>query len=155
TRTSTPRWATPERYLGPVAADEHVAIQVHLQLRDEAAAMASLQAISDPQSPRFRQYMSNAELEALHLPTLADVAVVRAPREAAGLRVTYIPDNRAYVSAEGSAAQMEQAFGTRLGSYRVGAETRRAPMSAARLPPSLASRVGSVLGLATPIEMKS
>jgi hypothetical protein len=101
---ATPRWATPDRFVGAVAPDERIAIQVHLGLRDEAAAEAALRAISDPQSPRFRQYLSNAELESLHLPTVADVTAVRAHLEANGLRVTYVPDNRAFVSAEGSAS---------------------------------------------------
>src|SRR5437764_114303 len=90
--SSVPRWATAERYLGPVAADERVAIQVHLQMRDSASAEATLQELSDPQSPRFRQFLSNAEFEAAYAPTADDVATVRAHLEAHGLRVTYVPD---------------------------------------------------------------
>lgn len=80
---------------------------------------------------------------------------MRAHLEQHGLRVTHVPDNRAFIAAEGSAAQIERAFGTRLGAYQVGAELRRAPLAPAHLPPAIAVRVRSVLGLSTPTEMRS
>jgi subtilase family serine protease len=149
-----PRWATADREIGAVDATEPLRLQIHLRMRDEQAAMAELQAISDPDSPRYGQFLSNAQFDARYAPTEADVAEVRAHLEANGLRVTFVPDNRAFVSAEGPAAAVERAFGTHLARYQVGTAIRRAATSPIRLPAHLDARVLTVLGVSTPVTMK-
>src|SRR5579884_2050601 len=42
-----PPWATHDRFLGRVAADRPMSLQIHLRMRDEDAAAAELAAISD------------------------------------------------------------------------------------------------------------
>jgi subtilase family serine protease len=150
-----PRWATPERYVGAVATDEPITLQIHLKLHDADDARATLAAISNPRGDRFRRYLSDAELESRFAPRAEDVAAVRAHLEAHGLRVTYVPSNRSYVTVEGTASQVERAFATRLGLYQIGAETRHAPLEAVRAPQALAAYVLGVLGLSTPREMRS
>src|ERR1700674_3108879 len=59
-----PSWATAERLRGRDAAATPVTIQVHLPLQNLEAAKAELEAVSDPDSPRYGQYLSSEEFEA-------------------------------------------------------------------------------------------
>ena len=149
-----PGWATSARLTGLVADDQTLDIQVHLQLRDAQAAAAELTAISDPDSPQYGRFLSDAEYDMKYGPTDADVAAVRAHLEANGLTVTHVPANRTFIGASGSAAQVSRAFSTRLGLYQVGAEIRRAPVDPATVPAGIEPLVLGVLGLTTPIQMK-
>jgi subtilase family serine protease len=132
-----------------------VRVQVHLGMRDAAAADAELAAVSDPKSPRYGQFLTDDEYRARYAPAPEDVAAVRAHLEASGMRVTAVSPDGAFVGAEGRTADAERAFSTRLGVYRVGNEARRAPIDAPSLPPAIAPRVLSVLGLSTPKKMKT
>jgi subtilase family serine protease len=149
-----PAWASADRFAGHVEADERVALQVHLRMRDEAGAAAELAAISDPHSQSYRRFLSDEEYTAKYAPTAEDVAVVRAHLEASGLRVTGVSLDRAFLSVEGAASQVERAFSTRLAHYQVGASTRYAPVASPTLPDAVQSRVVAVLGLSTPLSMK-
>ena len=149
-----PAWATADRQLGPVDRAETVQLQLHLKLRNADAALAELWAISDPKSPSYGKFLSTEQYDARYAPSDADVAAVRAELESVGLSVTYVPGNHAYVTAEGRAPAVEKLFSTTLAQYQVGSEVRRAATRAITLPPALASRVGAVLGVSTPNEMK-
>src|SRR5262249_16007200 len=78
---ASPRWGTSERYVGSVAPEERITIQVHLKLHDQQEAEQLLTAISDPQSPRYRHYLSQAEFESRFAPRPEDIAAVRAHLE--------------------------------------------------------------------------
>jgi subtilase family serine protease len=140
-----PSWATPERLRGRVEGATPVTVQVHLE-----AAKAELEAVSDPDSPRYGQYLTSEEFESRYSPTLEDIAAVRGYFESEGFSITYAPRNRLFVSARATAAEVERVFATRLGQYEVEGELRRAPMEPARMPLAIASRVSAVLGLSTP-----
>lgn len=149
-----PGWARPDRLRGRVDPAEEIAIQVHLRLNDETGAEAELAAISDPDNPRYGQFLSDAAFEARYAPTAADVAVVRAHLEQNGVRVTEVPENRAYVAAVGAAIDVERAFGTQLGIYEVHGKRRRAPVLHPAVPPAVNARVLAVLGLSSAVEMR-
>jgi subtilase family serine protease len=145
-----PRWATASSYVGRVEAETTVSVQVHLRMQDVDGARAELIELSDPKGARYGQFLTDAEFATKYGPSDADVAAVRAHLENNGLHVTDAPANRAYLTAEGSVSQVEQAFATRLGKYSVKGAVLRAPIAAATLPADVAARVGAVLGLATP-----
>jgi subtilase family serine protease len=146
---ATPMWATASHFVARVPAATPMTVQVHFRLRNEAAADATLAAITNPDDPRSGQYLSDEEFDLQYGPTDADVATLRAHLESHGLQVTELPKNRAYVAASGTAAQLEQTFGTRLANYSVNGETRHAPMDKPTLPEAIAPRVAGILGLAT------
>ena len=147
-----PAWAQSQYFVGRAPSTDGLALQVHLRLRNEAQAEAELAAISDPANKQYGKFLSDADYDAKYGPTDADIAAVRALLENNGMTVTYVPANRTYVAATATVAQAEAAFGTALGNYRVGTETRRAPMGALTLPAALQSRVAQVMGLSTPVE---
>lgn len=149
-----PSWATPARLVGRVADDDAIAIQVHLLLKNPAAAAVELAAVSDPDSPQYGRFLTDADFDAKYGPSDADVAAIRAHLEANGLRVTHVPGNRTYVAATGTAAQISRAFSTRLGLYEVGSEVRRAPIDPPSVPHAIEPTVLGVLGLTTPLQMR-
>ena len=151
----TPAWATPASYVGPVAASSSVSLQVHLAMHDVTGAKALLARVSDPDDSLYGQFLSDADFATQFGPTADDVATVRAHLEAHGLTVTYVPSNSAFVAVQGTAANVESAFGTKLGRYQVDGAVKQAPMGAVTLPSSVSSRVLTVLGLTTPRVMKT
>jgi subtilase family serine protease len=142
-----PAWAVPANLVGRVAADEHMTVQVHLALHNQQQAEAELAEISDPNSARYGQFLSDDDFNAKYAPTDADVAAVQAHLQSAGLTVTLVPGNRAFVSATGTALQVEKAFSTQLGLYNAGDSVKRAPINTMSMPSTVAPRVSAVLGL--------
>lgn len=147
-----PAWAIPQNLIGRVSSDERITVQVQLALHDQAAAEAELAAISDPDSARYGQFLTDEEFDAKYAPTAADVAAVQSHLEQAGLTVKFVPGNRAFISAEGTATQVEKAFSTQLGLYKAGDAVKRAPMVDMIVPSSLKSRISSVMGLVQPTQ---
>jgi len=64
-----------------------------------------------------------------------------------GFSVQYTPQNNHYVSAEGTVAQAQAAFGTSFGNYLVKGQTLRSPTADISVPSSFASIVTSVVAL--------
>ena len=67
-----------------------------------------------------------------------------------GLTVKNVGDNNAFVSAVGSASQIEKAFSTQLGLYKAGDAVKRAPINDAIMPSVMGGRVSTVMGLVSP-----
>ena len=122
-----PPWATPAAEIAPTPDAETVPIRVYLKLRNQAGAEAQAAAVSDPTNPAYGHYLTPRQVRDAYAPTSAAVAQVSTWLASAGLGVGYVPSNRAYVSATGSAAQVEAAFGTSLAEYRVRGTDVRAP----------------------------
>ena len=61
--------------------------------------------------------------------------------------VVSVPDNRHYVAAEDTVAQVEAAFGARLDDYTIDGMSLRAPASALTIPSSLSGTVVGVIGI--------
>src|SRR5206468_3891612 len=142
-----PPWAGADRFVGAAEADEVVHVSVHMVLRNLEAALAEVEAITSPSNPRYGQYLTAEETLTRYGPSESDVFEVRYYLESQGLVVDDVPDNRRHISAHGTVSQLESAFETRVGLYRVGATAFRAPMRAPSLPSAIASRVTTVVGL--------
>jgi len=145
-----PSWATADRLRGRVDGATPITVQVHLPLRNLEEAKAELEAVSDPDSPRYGRYLTSEEFEFKYSPTVEDLAAVRNYFEAERFSVTYVPRNRFFLTAQATATEVERVFATRLGQYEATkGELRHAPMTTARIPDAIASRVSRVLGLST------
>jgi subtilase family serine protease len=130
----TPSWANKANFVGRLDAGTAVSLQVHLQMHDFAGAQATLAAISDPDNALYGQFLSDEDFAAKYAPTSDDVNAVSAHLAKSGLRVTYTPENNAFLTVEGTSAQVEQAFATRLGQYKVEGAMMRATMDTPKLP---------------------
>jgi subtilase family serine protease len=142
-----PKWATADHLAKVIDTDEKLTVQVHLKLRNEAAAEAELAAISDPDNERYGQYLTDEDFAAKYGPSDADIALVRAHLEKYGLTVTHVPNNKMFVRATGSTTQVSKAFATKFAQYNVSGTMRRGPVTQPKVPRTFASKISSTLGL--------
>ena len=149
-RTQHPTWATTDHLIGAIDAAEPMQLRVHLAMHNADQAEAELAAISDPDDPRYGQFLSDDEFNARYAPTADDVDAVRRHLEGFGLTVNEIPDNRAYIAVGGAAGDVQRAFSTTIATYRDGSTIKHAPITDVTLPAAIASRVLTVSGIATP-----
>jgi subtilase family serine protease len=139
---------------GPVAANATVSFDLLLALKDASGAQAVLRAVSDPASKQYRHYLTDAQWEAAYAPTQAAVQAAKSWLRSEGFSVGSVPSDRLIVPATGTAAQVEKAFSTTLGNYRVNGHTVRLANTTLSIPSAIASTVSGVVGvnqsLATP-----
>src|SRR2546423_2302264 len=90
---------------------------VLLGMRDQAGAMATLKAISDPASSSYGKWLTNAEFNARYAPAKSSVTAVQAWLRSEGFQVTKTLPSGMYVEASGSVAKVESAFGTSVHNY--------------------------------------
>lgn len=144
---SAPAWANAQNYTGPASASDTVGMRVYLGWNNEAAAQALAQAVSDPGSSSYRQYLTPAQFRQQFAPSQAQVGAVQSWLRSQGFSVEYTPQNNHYISAEGTVAQAEAAFSVSFGMYSVAGLTVRAPSADLSIPSLLATSVEGVLGL--------
>jgi subtilase family serine protease len=144
---SAPAWANSQNYAGPADPQGDVGFRVYLGWNAPSAVLALAQAVSDPQSASYGKYLTPAQFRARFAPSQAQVGAVQSWLRGAGFSVEYTPQNNHYVSAEGTVAQAEAAFGASFGMYNVQGLTVRSPSSDVSIPSSLAGIVSGVIGL--------
>jgi subtilase family serine protease len=145
-------WTAHAASLGRAASGNRITLQVLLAPRGgEAALEAAVARVSTPGSASYRNFLSVAQYRATYEPTAAEVATVSSWLQSTGLRVSGVEASHRYVSATGTVAQVEQAFGTTLNRYRHNGQNVLAPTRGANLPSSIASAVLAVSGLDTTV----
>src|SRR5262245_22189939 len=126
---------------------ERHAVVVGLALRDRDGLEAFLADVQNPASPRYRQFLTQAEFNALHAPTEADESAIVAHLEANGLRVTQRFPNRLVIRASGPNAALERSFGVHIHAVERGGRMHYAAIDEPSLPADLAGAVIGVVGL--------
>jgi subtilase family serine protease len=144
---SVPSWATAANFKSATPSDDAVGFRVYLGLRNADQAEALAKAVSDPSSSSFHKFLTPGDFRNSFSPSQAQVSDVRSWLQGQGFSIVYTPMNNHYVSAEGTASQVEAAFGVKLNEYSVNGLTLRAPASDLTVPSSLGSGVVSVLGI--------
>lgn len=144
---STPPWANSKNYTSAADPNAYVGFRVYLGWTNQSAVEALAQAVSDPHSPSYGQYLTPAQFRQQFAPSQSQVGAVQSWLHSQGFSVEYTPTNNHYVSAEGTVAQVQAAFSTNLGMYTVDGLTLRSPASDVSIPSSLAGIVSSVVGL--------
>ena len=142
---SMPPWANAANKLSAVDPSEPVNFRVYLALGAGAEAFA--QSVSDPRSNAHGKYLSPSQWNARYAPSASDVSAVSSWLQSQGLTVDFVPSNNHYVAAEGTAAQIETAFGTQLGKYKVNGKNLRAPGSDLLVPTGLIDSIAGVVGI--------
>ncbi len=126
-------------------------IDVKLYLADQHAAELSalIKDVSTPGSAKYGKYLTGARFRARYAPSSATVTAVRKFITGAGLSVGVVSGNRSYVTAHGSVATVQKAFGTSLKQYKLQGQTVRAAATAPTVPSVLSGKVIAVSGLAS------
>ncbi|HEY0237522.1 MAG TPA: protease pro-enzyme activation domain-containing protein, partial [Friedmanniella sp.] len=131
--------------VGPVDPAETVEVTVLLrtgttELRDHVASLAT-------QPPGQRGHLTRDRLREEFGASADDVALVRRFADENGLAVHRVDRAARVVALRGTVAQLGEAFGVELRSYRTDAGTVRGRRGAVLVPDWLAPRVAAVLGL--------
>lgn len=143
---TSPAYATASADQGQTAASAQVTVRVFLAGQDAAGLAAYAQAVSDPSSASYGQYLSASATAQRFGATSAQIATVTSWLNAAGLTVSSTTAH--WLDVRGTAAQMQSAFKTSLHNYSTADGTLRAPSADARIPSGLAGIVSGVSGLA-------
>jgi len=144
---SAPSWANSKNYAGQADPKADIGFRVYLGWNNPSAVVALAQAVSDPHSSSYGQYLTPAQFRQRFAPSQAQVGAVQSWLRSQGFSVEYTPTNNHYVSAEGTVAQAEAAFGVSFGMYNVQGLTVRSPSADVSIPGSLAGIVTGVIGL--------
>src|SRR5260370_10862395 len=144
---SVPSWANAKNYAGQADANTDIGFRVDLGGNTPSAVEALAGAVSDPHSSSYGQYLTAAQFRQQFAPSQAQVGAVQSWLHSQGFSVEYTHQNNHYISAEGTIAQAETAFGTPFGMYTVEGLTVRSPSANVSIPSSLAGIVEGVVGL--------
>lgn len=144
---SKPPWANPGNKFGTANATDDVGFRVYLGWNNSSGAEALARAVSDPHSKSYRHYLTPAQFRQQFAPTANQVAQVQSWLKSQGFNLVYTPANNHYVSAEGTIAQAQAAFGVSFGMYKANGLTLRSPSADVSIPSSLAGVVNAVIGL--------
>ncbi|MGX4692546.1 S53 family peptidase [Streptomyces sp. JNUCC 63] len=140
-----PVWATATADKGATSDSARLDARVYLAGRDAAGLAAYAEAVADPSSPQYGEYLTAQQARARFGATEAQVAAVKSWLTSAGLTVTSVTPH--YIAVTGDVAAAEKAFGTQLHNFAKGSRTYRAPARAASVPASLDGAVLTVTGL--------
>jgi subtilase family serine protease len=144
---SAPGWAKKGNLVGAADPTGTVGFRVYLGWNDEAGAEALAKAVSDPGSSSYGRYLTPSEFRRRFASAQAQVGAVQSWLRSQGFKVNYTPANNHYVSAEGTVAQAQAAFGAQFGMYAVHGQTVRSPSADIAIPNALAGSVTGVVGL--------
>jgi subtilase family serine protease len=114
---STPGWLGQARNLGATPSGQKIDFGVLLNMRDQAGAAATLQAISTPGSASYGHWLTNAQFNARYGPARSSVTAVQNWLRSQGFRIGTTLPSGMYIEASGSAGQVDKAFGTAVRNY--------------------------------------
>ena len=133
--------------LGRAASTAQHRVVVGLALHNGDALEAFLADVQDPASPRYAQFITQEEFDALYGPTEAAEAAVVSHLERSGLRITDRAPNRLIVGARGSVAAIERAFGVAIHDVSFRGARHYAALEEPTFPADIADAVVGVIGL--------
>lgn len=128
-------------------ASQPLNLSIGLQLRNQPDLDTLLQALSDPQSPQFQQYLTPDQFNQLFAPTSDQVQQVVAYLQSQGLTVTNVAPNNLLIDATSTVAQAQQTFNVHINTYQLGSHTFFANAQAPSLPGPISQLITSISGL--------
>ncbi|MFL5693279.1 MAG: protease pro-enzyme activation domain-containing protein, partial [Ktedonobacteraceae bacterium] len=108
------------RLLHAADGDQQINLSVGLQVRNQAELDSLLQAIYDPHSAQYHQYVTPGQFKQLFAPTSEQVQQVVSFLQGQGLSITSVASNNLLIDATGSVSQVQRAFNTRINTYQLG-----------------------------------
>jgi subtilase family serine protease len=142
---SMPKWLHQARDMGTSSSAQQMNFGVLLGMRDQAGATATLQSLSDPSSPSYGKWLTNAEFDARYAPAKSSVTAVQGWLRSEGFQITKTLPSGMYVEASGSVAQVESTFGTSVHDYSYLGKDVHSNNSQLSLPASTPAAVTSAI----------
>jgi len=119
-----PAAATQAPPVGRLGESERLHLAIGLPLRNQAELTQLLKDLSNPASPRFRQYLTPAEFTGKFGPAAEDYQALVEFAKSRGLTVTATHPNRVVLSVEGAVSDIEKAFHVTMRTYQHPTEAR-------------------------------
>ena len=141
----------PPVYLGPADASQLAEVALDLRLPGEADLERYLAALTDPQSPEHRHFLTATQFGVrFGLPT-AQVDSVAAWARSHGLTVAASYEQRTAIRVRGTLGQIGQLFGVRFASYYDPSTklTYHVAVGTASVPAAIAASVDGISGLSS------
>jgi len=136
--------------IGPAPATTSLPLVVTLKPRDPAALAAEVQAVSDPRSPDYRDFLTPTQFAQRFGPTPATIAQVTSSLREAGLTVGAPSSTGLSLPVSGTVAQVQSAFSTPISKYHLSSgKTGYDNASAPEVNSSVAPQIEGILGLDT------
>jgi subtilase family serine protease len=144
---NTPKFVATAKNLGPADSAETIDVSLWLNAANRDALDALAQALYDPSSPQYRDWLKPADIVARFAPSAEDVRTVTQFLVAHDLTVVSIGPDNFFVHARGTVAQVEKAFQVHINNYDVNGTTYRANASDPYVEGSAAALTSVVYGL--------
>lgn len=125
----------------------HVTLSLAPSPQQQSDLVALLNAQQDPSSPQYHHWLTPEEYAARFGASEADLAKITSWVQTQGLTVTGVARARNWVSLDGTAAQVEQAFQTEIHAYLHNGETHFANATAPSLPAAFSGVITAIRGL--------
>jgi subtilase family serine protease len=142
-----PAWASASNLAGADANARRVVFSVWLGWNRGGDLDRTLAGLYDPSSPTYHHWLTPSQFRARFSPGKGAVEAVRRWLSSEGFSIVGVPSNRLFVTAEGSVARIEQAFGVDENMYRVDGSILRAPNHDPVVPAAVAPLVSAITGL--------
>ncbi|HZY61900.1 MAG TPA: protease pro-enzyme activation domain-containing protein [Edaphobacter sp.] len=113
----------------------------------QAALEQLLQDQQNPKSSRYHQWLTPQQFGAQFGLSAADIAKVSAWLTSKGFTVTGVAKSSTFITFSGTAAQVQQAFGTTIHNLSVNGQKHIANLTDPSLPPGIAGVVSDITGL--------
>src|ERR1700685_1790357 len=106
------------KLLGTLDPATPLRITVALQMQNTQALQTLVQQQATPGDPNFNKYITPAQFNATYAPSSASVNAVTSYLASAGLGNISVTSNNLFVTATGTAGQIEAAFNTNLSRFK-------------------------------------
>jgi len=145
-----PRWVTPAADAGAVPDSTPVRITLVLSrsAEQEAAFTQLLVDQQNPSSPRYRQWLTPAQVGEQFGPSMDDVNAVTQWLTRQNLNVVSVAPSRVFVEVTGTTGTVGTALNTSFHNYLLDGQARLAASSEPAIPTALAVAVSGIDGMA-------
>ncbi len=136
--------------LGPAAANTHLpwmTLSFQMTQSQQDALSQLLLQQQEPGSPMYHRWLTPEQFAARFGLSPHDSAAVASWLTGHGFAINAIARGGQWISFSGTAAQVQQAFGTRIHTVQINGETHLANLTPPALPSALAGVVSSIQGL--------
>jgi subtilase family serine protease len=145
---STPKWLPFARDMGTTVSTDPVNFGVLLGMRDESGALATLKAVSDPNSASYGHYLTNKQFDARYAPAPSSVKAVQGWLRDQGFKVSKTLPSGMYVEVSGTVGQVQTTFGTKIHNFSYQGKQVYANTSQLSLPAGTPAAVtGAISGI--------
>jgi hypothetical protein len=133
--------------LGPHEASDTLRLTVGLKLRHVAELKHFLQAVQNPASPQYHQFLTPQEFTARFGPGKAQVARLEDFLKARGITVENVSPDRMLIHTKATTAVYAHAFGIQINDYTLDGRRFYSTIESPKLPREIAAQVQNIMGL--------